>query len=210
MALLAGLSASTCWTSLWGTQHGLTIGPTHSPPPTLFPPRRPQREYVLDFIVERKSIDDLIGSIKGSNRYEKQKVQCRACRLCGVLCHLWLLAAGWGLGFGLAAPGNSWDSGSGALAPLLLCGRGRQAAGGSWALTALCSAALPPAVLAAQVRAAARELPHRGGPRPAAQPLGAPRPLWPGLCSFESHKAACCERPSFRKKRCRCVHVACG
>lgn len=47
---------------------------THAPPCR----RNSQDEYVLDFIVERKSVQDLVGSIKGSSRFERQKVRAAA------------------------------------------------------------------------------------------------------------------------------------
>ena len=40
----------------------------------------PRAEYVLDAIVERKSVADLLGSVKGG-RYEKQKYLLRRCGL---------------------------------------------------------------------------------------------------------------------------------
>ncbi|PRW44966.1 Crossover junction endonuclease MUS81 [Chlorella sorokiniana] len=41
----------------------------------------PREEYVLDFIVERKSVQDLVSSIKNKERYEKQKYYLRRCGL---------------------------------------------------------------------------------------------------------------------------------
>jgi ERCC4-type nuclease len=41
----------------------------------------PKREYVLDYILERKSIDDLLQSIKGSRRYTSQKFFLKRCGL---------------------------------------------------------------------------------------------------------------------------------
>ena len=40
----------------------------------------PAAEYVLDAVVERKSVADLLGSVKGG-RYEKQKYLLRRCGL---------------------------------------------------------------------------------------------------------------------------------
>jgi crossover junction endonuclease MUS81 len=40
-----------------------------------------KREYVLDYILERKSIDDLLQSIKGSRRYTSQKFFLKRCGL---------------------------------------------------------------------------------------------------------------------------------
>ena len=42
--------------------------------------RNSSAEYVLDYILERKRVDDLLGSIK-SNRYETQKYGMRRCGL---------------------------------------------------------------------------------------------------------------------------------
>ena len=36
---------------------------------------QPVREYVLDFVVERKSVEDLASSIKNGDRYKRQKVR---------------------------------------------------------------------------------------------------------------------------------------
>ena len=45
--------------------------------------RAPAQEYVLDFVVERKSVGDLVASIKDSARYDRQKVglACWPCAL---------------------------------------------------------------------------------------------------------------------------------
>ena len=42
--------------------------------------RNPANEWVLDYIVERKNVADLFGSIK-SNRYEQQKYWMKRCGL---------------------------------------------------------------------------------------------------------------------------------
>ena len=41
----------------------------------------PPAEFVLDYVVERKSVADLLGSIKGGGRYEKQKYFLARCGL---------------------------------------------------------------------------------------------------------------------------------
>ena len=41
----------------------------------------PPPEFVLDYVVERKSVADLLGSIKGGGRYEKQKYFLARCGL---------------------------------------------------------------------------------------------------------------------------------
>ncbi len=41
----------------------------------------PPAEYALDYIVERKSVADVIASVKGGGRYEKQKYCLRRCGL---------------------------------------------------------------------------------------------------------------------------------
>lgn len=41
----------------------------------------PQEEYVLDYILERKRVDDLYQSIKSENRYDKQKWRMHQCGL---------------------------------------------------------------------------------------------------------------------------------
>lgn len=42
--------------------------------------RQPGLEYVLDYVLERKRVDDLYGSIKGG-RYDKQKWYMHKCGL---------------------------------------------------------------------------------------------------------------------------------
>ena len=59
---------SSCWTSLWQVN-------TTACHPDLLRRRNPGDEFVLDFIVERKSVQDLASSIMDkSGRYERQKV----------------------------------------------------------------------------------------------------------------------------------------
>lgn len=41
----------------------------------------PRREYVLDHVLERKGMEDLVSSIKGNQRFVRQKFWLQRCRL---------------------------------------------------------------------------------------------------------------------------------